>query len=376
MASLGMGRETTDKPIPVVIWDAAFPFPNAWNLFDTKGPFYSASSRVIIVPSFHQGVHRTDRVEYFCGVGIHEGFHALIFDWAKNREITARDALRFWSKLDEPAARWRKFEESCAVFLETTINGGTSYLDYGRDHQSAFSLSHRTIQSNNAHARTSSGGLTPSLETEEEYAHFAFLEFVNERWPNLNIHWLRLVWAEVFSLKEPFMLLQESLFDAAVAEGVGGARLADSPVARLFLAYVEEAAFAAAPIGALARLRQEFGKPAAFMLQQGCLPALGVVHAMSAQFFKFHGKGSSLRIETSGGATPGASPADTFIRVARIGEQGGNFDIEIPESSLIEGTSDAHWEIPIPDDMEKEYLAMLCRPHFDKRGIGYSVRWL
>jgi hypothetical protein len=215
---------------------------------------------VILLPTHDLGRFGGHDRAWLESSAIHEGFHALLLRW-----------------LGKPCSTfgWRKFEEMCAVTMETRLlRKGKAWMDYGRAWQASLSLSHcHSLWS--ATLDLQGGDFIGSVD-REDYGHFALLAFLDEEvWPARKRarHWIASVWEAVHTKRAndgPWAALHEELKDEG---GVSG----------LFLDYVREAAFPERSDGVLAELHRTFGPPAAATLDRGGGRKVFALGPMAAQ---------------------------------------------------------------------------------------------
>ena len=182
--------------VNVLLWDPLFPLPlirEAAGRVDVISPetiarFGPSPSTLILLPTHRPGLHGGDVKRWLVSSAIHEGFHALLWDWlgaARTPKMRKAEA-------------WKKFDEMCAVTLEYILAAKRSaWLDYGRAWQASMALSHN-INDWPAFLPPGMAGFEHPVNVEE-YGHFPFLAWMDEviwpRHPRVG-HWLVLTWEE------------------------------------------------------------------------------------------------------------------------------------------------------------------------------------
>lgn len=352
-------------PCHVVLWDPVFPLPAEWDLPElplppcpvTIIPTEANSSPLILVLTHDQGRFGGHEGAWLESSAIHEGFHALLARWLGGA------ALR-----DLQAYGWPKFEEMCAVAMESMVlPRNKAWMDYGRAWQASLSLSH--CNSFWSAFLDSADGNFVGLVDREEYGHFALLNFLNEQvWPERERkrHWLPTVWEaarEGQAASGPWSVLQRELSNE------GG-------VSALFVRYVKEAAFPSKKDGVLAHLHKSFGPPATAALARGDSKKIFALGPMAAQLLTCR-----LDPRTNGGFVQIVNylgREDPTVLAFRVGKEGPirlGVPVEVPRGRIRGKTK--VWKIPVQQIGSKgtDYLFAVCQPNHAGRSLVFTAEY-
>ncbi|OIQ87084.1 hypothetical protein GALL_310740 [mine drainage metagenome] len=353
---------------PVVLWDMTFPLPVEWELPDVPGSrcpvtilssqAHPHTSTLILLPTHESGRFGGRDLAWLESSALHEGFHALLGRWlggAQSMELHRRD-------------RWAKFEEMCAVAMETRLARRVqAWMDYGRSWQSTLSLSH--CDNNWAAFLHPQDGNFDHWVNTEVYGHFALIAFLQEHFCPAQSQvgdWLKVVWTggrELGSSIDPWTALDNALAD------VGG-------VAALFQAYVSEATFPSFAGGIIAELHAVFGPPASAVLERHRAAKFFAIGPLAAQL---------LTCRILSGPPAGIVEVvdfrglrDTVVQAFALrGPSGKPVPIE-PIIEMGEATRPyKSWQFALnrADPISTEIRLIVSQPNHQGRSLAFTATW-